>query len=316
MFLLNNDIYTVIGQSGTNTVKKLDPSVYNITIPTMMDPTTKLTKNDTYKQGIWINAGVYKEARDFMNNFFTESIMEARKILNMKNKVGIMFNGEGGTGKTYYAGMLAEEICQKHNAIGILATVSTDYSDIIDQIRSDDPDRKIVLIMDEFEKTFRSYDTAMLSFLSGAKERDNLIIIATVNETNNLPGYIQDRPSRFEKIFEFKFKDDVVLESVINSLIPDSYKSKLDIMSLVNKVKDYDNMSIDRIKHILRDVIASNITFEKTGEVIEVIISASENKRSVGFIQPADEVLQLSELLERCPTIEDNPFEVEDIQLN
>jgi hypothetical protein len=316
MFLLNetND-FVLLGHSSSSTMKRLEKGMYNITLSQNAPP--MFSKNNDYKKGTLVNHGIFKEARTFLNDFFSESMVQARSILGMKNKLGVMFNGEPGVGKTFLAGQIAEELCDQYDAVGILATKSGDYSTIIDGVRSDDPDRKIILIMDEFEKTFRSYDTDMLSFLSGAKERDNVIIIATVNDTSQLPSFIHDRPSRFEKIFEFTFNDDIVLATIVNNLIPESYRSKLDTELLMTKLKGHKNMSIDRIRHIIRDVIASQLTFERTGEVIDITISSPlEMKRSVGFISPADEIMELHDLLSSYPTPDDNAFEVSDIQLN
>lgn len=298
MFILNEvGSFSLIGHSGNSTVKRLEKGMYNLEL--FSDRPPVFTRNNDYTKGTIVNHGVFKEAREFLNNFFSESLTEARKILGMKNKLGVMFNGEPGVGKTFLAGQIAEELCDKYDAVGILATKTGDYSSIIDGIRSDDPDRRIILIMDEFEKTFKSWDTDMLSFLSGAKERDNVIIIATVNDTSQLPSFIHDRPSRFERIFEFSFKDDIVLESIITTLIPDTYKSKIDVSSLMTKVREHKNMSVDRIRHIIRDVICADITFEKTGEVVDIIIpTMPEIKRAIGFTIPADEACDLSELID------------------
>lgn len=160
-----------------------------------------------------------------------------------------------------------------------------DYSDIIDGIRIDDPNRFIILIIDEFEKTFRSYDTDLLSFLSGAKERDNLIIISTVNDTTQLPQFIKDRPSRIEKVFNFTFKDEVVLRAITTNMIPEGYKDKINLEFLVTTLKEYKNMSIDRMRHILRDLIANQVRYEKTGELKIISVKDTElaTKSTIGF---------------------------------
>lgn len=313
MFLVNKDNdFILIGSSSNSTVERLEKGVYNLRL-SLNDPPV-FTINNDYKQGMIVDSGIFKEAREFLNDFFSESLTEARNILGMKHKLGVMFNGEPGTGKTFLAGQIAQELCDKHDAIGILATKCGDYSSIIDGIRSNDPDRKIILIIDEFEKTFRSYDTDFLSFLSGAKERDNTIIVATVNDTSQLPSFIQDRPSRFERTFNFTFKDDVVLESVVKNLIPDTYKNKINTESLLTKIKEHKNMSIDRMRHVIRDVIAADIHKERTGEDREIRITENDEiKRTVGFIAPADEVLELSDLLSSEEIIIPNPFEEDKI---
>lgn len=280
----NND-YILVGSKPSNMSERLESGVYNLDVRSkgpMSPPEIAFVKNNDYEKGVVINEGVFKEVREFFNDFFSDSMKEARKVMGMKNKLGVMFNGDPGTGKTFLAGQIAYEISKKHDAIGVLVTQSSDYSSMLDSIREDDPDRTIILIIDEFEKTFKSYDTDMLSFLSGARERDITIIIATVNDTNYLPNFIKDRPSRFEKTFEFTFNNEIVLKSIVLNILPTEYKNKLDLETLLPKIMQYKNMSIDRIKHILRDAIAAKLEEEKTGIKKEVIIKDDTSlKRAV-----------------------------------
>jgi len=279
-----NNEYRIVGPSPENITNRLEKGIYNLIIrpgeSAFSPPIISFELSNDYKKGVRLNTGIFKECRDFFNEFFDESLVKARSVLNMKNKLGVMFNGDPGTGKTFLAGQIADEICSKYDAIALLVTKAVDYSGLIDRIRQDDPDRTIILIIDEFEKTFDRYDTDILSFLSGAKERDNTIVIATVNDTSRLPSFITDRPSRFEKTFEFTFSDDNVLKSIITGLIPNNYENKLNITDLVNKIKKHKNTSIDRIKHILRDVIASIIDKEEKGITRQVIINKDNNKIS------------------------------------
>ncbi len=280
MFILDNKEkeYTLIGSAPNGMVEKMDKGVYNLVIvESSRGVQIKFTKNNDYKKGIKLNQGVFKNVRDFFNDFFSKSKIEARNILDMKHKLGVIFTGDPGTGKTFLAGQLAEEICESYDAISILVTKYSDYSGLIDDIRMNDKDRLIVLIIDELEKTFKSYDTDALSFLSGAKERDNLIIIATVNDSSQLPSFIKDRPSRFEEEFNFSFNDEVVLKSIVENMIPKNYTNEINMTNLVNKIKKHKNKSIDRIRHIIRDVIANNIESKKTGIKKELIIKDSPN---------------------------------------
>jgi SpoVK/Ycf46/Vps4 family AAA+-type ATPase len=296
----NND-FILIGSTTNNTTRRLDKGVYNLDIRSngpMAPPTLAFVRNNDYTKGIVLTQGVFGEARNFFDNFFSESLREARQLLNMKNKVGVMFNGEPGTGKTFLAGQIAEEICQAHDAIAILVTKSTDYSGLLDSIREDDSDRTIILIIDEFEKTFREYDTDLLSFLSGANERNNTIIIATVNDTSKLPAFINDRPSRFEKTFKFSFSDETVLRSIVENMIPETYKPKLELDTLIQKIMEYKNISIDRIRHIIRDVIAATIEMNKTGIQQDIIIKSDVSlKKSIGFAGDTSDTINITDLL-------------------
>ncbi len=48
----------------------------------------------------------------------------------------------------------------------------------------------------------------LLTFLDGELSVDKSIILATTNYPEKLPGNIVNRPSRFDKLFEFDFPND------------------------------------------------------------------------------------------------------------
>jgi len=216
-----------------------------------------------------------------------------------------MLSGDPGTGKTFLAGQIAQEVCDEYNAIAIMVDKVSDYSGLIDSIRQADPLRTIVIIIDEFEKSFKSWETEPLSFLDGSKSRDNVMVIATVNDHGLLPGYITDRPSRFEKVFEFDFGDKVVLSNIISSLIPEEWKANIDVKTLTSDLLEQENKSIDKIKHIIRDVIANKIEQKSTGVNKPIVIDSKNDadkhkkKSKIGFKKEPIKLLSLDDLI-RC----------------
>jgi hypothetical protein len=158
------------------------------------------------------------------------------------------------------------------------------------------------------EKTFRDYNTDALSFLSGAKERDNLIIINTVNDSNKLPSFIKDRPSRIEEEFYFSFDDEDILTSIVENMIPKKYYNDIEISELVTKLKNYKNKSIDRIRHIIRDIIAISIDLKKTGIQKELIIkdTISSSRPIVAGFNLQDEIEDITDIYIKTKKPESN----------
>ncbi len=293
MFIIENaNRFQLISSQETDTINRLDSGVYNLLLESdgpMSPPKIIFHKTDTYKKGVKLDIGIFKECRDFVSTFFSPYLTQARKEMRMMNKVGIMLSGDPGTGKTFLAGQLSQEACDLHDAIAIIVDKVSDYSSLIDSIRQADPNRNIIIIIDEFEKSFKAWETEPLSFLDGAKSRDNIMIIATVNNHNELPSFITDRPSRFEKVFKFDFSNEQVLSVIIENLIPESYKDKIDIKSITKQLLKQPNKSIDKIKHYLRDIIASKIEQEVTGIKKTVVIDTKnepvKTKGNIGFIK-------------------------------
>jgi hypothetical protein len=100
MFILDSKVekYTPIGDTPNGLIEKLDKGVYNLVISDD-PPQLYFTKNNDYKNGIKLNQGIFKKVRDFFDDFFSSSKSEAREALGMKHKVGVIFNGDPGTGK-------------------------------------------------------------------------------------------------------------------------------------------------------------------------------------------------------------------------
>jgi AAA+ superfamily predicted ATPase len=296
MFIIKNDNkFQLISSQETNTTNRLESGVYNLIMEKtgpMTPPEIIFQKTDIYKKGVRLDIGIFKDCRKFVNSFFSPYLAQARKEMSMMNKVGIMLSGEPGTGKTFLAGQLSQETCDSYDAVAIIVDKVNDYSNLIDTIRQADPDRNIIIVIDEFEKSFNRYNTEPLSFLDGSKSRDNVMIIATVNDHNELPSFVTDRPSRFEKIFKFDFGNEEILTVIIENLIPELYRDKVNIKDISKELVKQSNKSIDKIKHYLRDIIANKIEQEETGVKKSVIIDTKNeptpSKGQIGFLKSSE----------------------------
>lgn len=99
MFLIDkkSDEFILAGSLGDTTTKRLEKGMYNLEIRDM-GQRISFRRNLDYAKGVVINEGIFKEVRETMTEFFTEEMMEARKALSMRNKLGLMFDGDPGTG--------------------------------------------------------------------------------------------------------------------------------------------------------------------------------------------------------------------------
>lgn len=261
MFIKEDKKFRVVFTDGSQIEKSLAPGIYSLTVQeTFFGENYFLEEVNTFKGKKMINAGIYKEINDIINIHLSPSMHEAKQLLNLRNKLGLMFQGAPGTGKTFTAGLIGQRVVDELGGYCIITKVVKGHRDktIINEMRSF-TDKPIVYIYDEFEKSFNRNDSETLSFLDGVDSPENIVNIATVNEIKNLPNFVIDRPGRFEKVIEFRADDKTILKSIINSIVPKKYNNEAFLKRVSDKVDKSANKTIDKLLIIIRDCLSAQI---------------------------------------------------------
>jgi SpoVK/Ycf46/Vps4 family AAA+-type ATPase len=262
MFIREDEkTYKILFTDGSKIEKTLKPGVYSLTVQqSFFGSNYYLTDVKTFIGKKMINAGIYKEINDIINIHLSPAMSEAKKVLNLRNKLGLMFYGAPGTGKTFAAGLIGQRIVDEMDGYCII-TKNVDGGEsknIIEKLRTF-TDKPIVYIFDEFEKSFRRNDTEILSFLDGVDSPENIVNLATVNEFKNLPNFVIDRPGRFEKVIEFRADDKTIIKSIVNSIVPKKYNSETFLKRVCDKVDKSANKTVDKVLIIIRDCLSAQI---------------------------------------------------------
>jgi len=266
MFIKQDDgSKRIIFDNLNNIEETLDPGVYSLKIQEVPSFFGKqeylfLNKINTFIDKEFVKAGIYKRIDDLINIHLSDAMAEAKRILKLRNKMGLMFNGAPGTGKTFTAGLIGQRIVDKKEGICIVTTDADGERarKIIQHLRTF-TDKPIVWVFDEFEKSVSKGDTALLSLLDGVDSPENIIFIATVNDTSKLPNFITQRPGRFESIIEFKIDDPIILKGIIKSMLPEEYRDPILLENITKSVLASDNKNIDKIVLIIRDHLSKYI---------------------------------------------------------
>lgn len=263
MVIKEKNTYTIVDSSTTETIEKVDPGFYNLNIQrTMFGTKMQLTTTSTFKDTKKFNRGVFKEANDYVDNFLSKESYEANRLLGVPHKLGLLFTGEPGTGKTMCAGNIGERLIKEHNAIVIITTERLDkiFKDVIEGARAGDNNQLVVLISDEFEKTYDfDYEVDSLSFLDGKDSVSNFLFMGTTNSIEEFSDKILKRPGRFEKVLTFSYEQTEILESIVDTLLPPLYRTKENIAQILELVQNEQIKTVDIIRVVIRKYLVNLI---------------------------------------------------------
>ena len=272
--------FKLIGEKKENIFPTLETRVYNLDAnETFFGVDFIFSPMERYDNAKVAQAGIFKEVYEYTKGFFNEARTTIRKEMGFVNKMNLILKGDPGTGKTHLACTIASEIVKEHEGIGIVlnSIENVKFDKLIDRIRINEPDRLIVFVLDELEKNahHRLTNSNFLAFLDGAKSRENVIIIATVNSINNFPNFLIQRPGRFEKIFDFVFNTEEIISELTEELLPERFKGKAELnkditeRAIVSNVKTIDE---------LRFLILNYLVASENGVELEPVVSKKKKK--------------------------------------
>jgi ATP-dependent 26S proteasome regulatory subunit len=124
------------------------------------------------------------------------------KQFNIKHKRGILLHGPPGTGKTSAANLLSSALIKNDGLVFSVSNINEVllFAEFINkQFRIAEPDRPIVLIMEDIDKMMDggNAESMLLNFMDGQDSVDHIVVLGTSNRFDELNDLIL-RPSRFD----------------------------------------------------------------------------------------------------------------------
>lgn len=280
MFAKAENNYSVIGVKEENMCASLETGMYTAKVrATMKGIDYSVTPMNRYDNTKVIKAGIFAEAYDYASEFFDPTKLRLRNEMGMMEKMNLLFRGDPGTGKTHLACTMAAEFVKKNNGIGIVLDdfEHVDFDTFVENLRiNDDPNRLIIFILDEMEKNERYVlrRSKFLGFLDGALSKSNVFVFSTVNDVDDLPDYLTNRPGRFEKIYNFEFKDKEVLRTISRGLLPEEHKDNEEVLGpVVDIAFEREYGTIDHLRFFILDYLyrkEKGLSVPTPGETEEV----------------------------------------------
>lgn len=173
---------------------------------------------------------------------------KVKKVMNsfktFSRSLGVILSGDKGIGKSLFAKMLCHKAIAEGYPVVICDTCYPGIAHFIDSI-----DQELVVLFDEFDKTFKSSSdsdkpdaqAAMLSLFDGISMNKKLFCV-TCNDISQLNGFLVNRPGRFHYHFRFDYPNKEEIEVYMRDHLKEEKYAEIDkITDFARKVElNYD----------------------------------------------------------------------------
>lgn len=209
-----------------------------------------------------------------VNQFWSDGVSKKFKEYGLVHKRGILLAGRPGTGKTVTLAKTAEIVIEKLNGIVLFNPDADDLSSFLKLIKDIEPERKILVMWEEFDSILNRSESELLSLLDGEIQVGNIVYLATTNYLSRIPARIKNRPSRFAKVIEVVEPSEEARRAFLEAkLTPADKKKHLEAM-----IQASEGFVMDQLK----DLIISVCCFEYP--IAEAVLKIKEmEEESVGI---------------------------------
>lgn len=262
----------------TKTLGKLDPGIYRIDFINQIwtfNP-QKLYTDDLLIFPDSVTDSVVNEIERFWK------LKSKFKEMGLTHKRGFLIWGPPGGGKTGTVSLIAKKTVKAGNIVLFSTCHPKTVSMMLANAREVEPNRPIVVIMEDIDTIIQNYGEAdVLALLDGEASIDNVLFLATTNYPENLDGRVSNRPSRFDKILKIGMPS-----AASRKIYLESRKLGLTPEEMEEWVFKTDNFSIAQLKEVVISVkIFENGLDETIDRLLKMSkkVASSDGKSGVGF---------------------------------
>ena len=151
----------------------------------------------------------------FTDNSLAQKIIgEFKQFLGLRDKYkkygfvhkrAFLLHGPPGNGKTSVLVQLSRLMAEQYDGITIHLAMNDSPDECaaaIRQLHSLQPERPVLVLMEEVDGLYRNWSSDLLTLLDGGEDVDNVFFVATTNFLDRLDARMRDRPSRIDTLIE------------------------------------------------------------------------------------------------------------------
>lgn len=252
------------GRDSTSS-KTLPPGVYECEVTAEGQPYLQpfKMKNDEI---IDIPGSTTESLRLEVDKFWSDEVSEKFKQYGLLQKRGYLLYGKPGTGKTLALTSIATHVIEKYGAVVLFNPHPGTVKEFGSLIREIEPDKKLVIMWEEFDEILGRSEGSILSLLDGEIQLENVLYLATTNYISKIPGRIKNRPSRFSNVVEFIEPNEEMRRIYLDSKLHDSDREHLEPL-----VQASEGLVLDQLKDLVVSVCCFNIPIHEAVSKIQTM---------------------------------------------
>ena len=161
------------------------------------------------------------------------------------------------TGKTIAIAKTARHVVDNLGGIVLFNPAPSYVKEFVRIIREVEPDKKVVIMWEEFDEVLTGDESLLLSLLDGEIQFGNIVYLATTNYISKIPARIKNRPSRFAKIIEINKPTKEQREAFLTAKLHESDKDKLPAL-----IQASEGFVIDQVKDLIISTCCFNYSID------------------------------------------------------